>query len=165
MKFCPIPGNIRELLAYDPETGILTRLVRTSNRIKIGDVAGGLSKTSGYINVRVNGKLYLASRIAWFLHYGEDPRECRLDHRDTDTTNNRIANLRKATNGQNRANSASSARSGMKGVYQLPSGRFQAQIKAAGDSSYLGSFDTAEEAHRAYVRAAEAAFGEFARAA
>jgi hypothetical protein len=165
MKFCPLPENIRDLLAYDPETGILTRLVRTSNRIKVGDVAGSFSKTSGYINVRVNGKLYLAQRIAWFLHYGVDPGETRIDHEDTDGANNRITNLRKATNGQNRANSTPSCESGMKGAYRLPSGRYQASITVNENPIYLGSFDTAEEAHAAYMAAANVHFGEYARAA
>lgn len=32
--------KLRELLHYDPQTGLFTRLVQTSNRVKVGDTAG-----------------------------------------------------------------------------------------------------------------------------
>ena len=158
-----IPSDAADLLAYDAMTGRLTRRVRTSNRIKVGDDAGAVG-SAGYVNVRLHGRLYLAHRIAWFLHYGEDPGE-RLDHRNGDRADNRISNLRKADKTQNRANSRGWAQSGLKGVQSLKSGRYSAVIRVRGETTYLGSFDTAELAHAAYAAEASKRFGEFARAA
>ncbi len=43
-------ARLRELLHYDPATGVFTRKVRTSNRINIGDVAGTL-RPDGYLKI------------------------------------------------------------------------------------------------------------------
>lgn len=50
----------------------------------------------------------------------------------------------------------------MKGAYfRKDMGKFQATIKHNRKSRHLGYFDTAEEAHRAYVLEAQKIFGEF----
>ena len=83
---------MKDLLNYDPDTGDFTWKVSTSNRVRVGQVAGTL-RHDGYIRIKVNGKLYLAHRLAWFFVYGVWPVEF-LDHIDQDKSNNRINNLR-----------------------------------------------------------------------
>lgn len=55
--------RLREVLAYDPDTGVFTRKVRTAKRVKIGDVAGCLNG-KGYIHISIDGRLHKAHRLA-----------------------------------------------------------------------------------------------------
>ena len=98
-----------------------------------------------------------------------EPVGMLVDHMDRDGLNNRRStNLRIATRGQNRANSAksSAASSKWKGVYRFE-GKWRAQITAAALGSkqpeYLGTFSTEVDAARAYDAAASAVFGNHAR--
>jgi hypothetical protein len=85
-----------------------------------------------------------------------------VDHVNGDGLDNRRANLRLATNGQNRANSRPTAASGFKGVSRSGN-RWRAYGMKHRQQTYLGSFASAEEAARAYDAWAIEAHGEFAR--
>jgi hypothetical protein len=90
-----------------------------------------------------------------------------VDHINLDTLDNRRENLRVCSRAENRLNTR--ARRGkavpLKGVRKADGGRFEATITRDGKQHYLGRFATAEEAHAAYVTAAEALHRDFARAA
>lgn len=94
------------------------------------------------------------------------PADVLVDHRDSDPLNNRRSNLRLADARQNAQNSARGRNnsSGFKGAFlDRRTGRWRAMITSNYRQIYLGLFDTAEEAHVAYCRAASQLFGEFAR--
>lgn len=156
--------RLRELLDYDPETGVFTWRCRRANRPFEGRIAGSTHKR-GYVVLKIEGKSVLAHRAAWAHYYGAWP-EHDLDHQDTDKTNQRISNLRPATdieNGYNRRTKKDNT-SGYKGVsVHTQTGRWQARIVVNKKRMWLGFFDTAEEAHAAYVRAAQMYHGEYAR--
>ena len=157
--------RLLEVLEYDPVTGLFRWKVRTSNRIKVGDVAGALYEN--YTRINIDGHRYLAHRLAVFYVTGHWPSEY-VDHKRGDKANNRWDNLREATNSQNQANSklASNNTSGFKGVsWEAKRKVWQAHIKIDRRTKFLGYFKTAEEASAAYEAAAIANFGEFARAA
>ena len=144
--------RLRELLHYDPETGVFTRLVR-SGPAKVGDVAG-TADTHGYIQISVDGALYLAHRLAFLWMTGEWPPH-QVDHINGVRADNRFANLRPATNAENMQNVRrpySSNRIGLLGVCRHGN-RFRATIKVDGRCIHLGTFDAPEQAHAAYLAA------------
>lgn len=77
---------MNELLCYDEGTGLLHWKV-SRGRVRAGDLAG-TSNGRGYIIVRVDGKIYPAHRIAWFLKTGEWPTGV-IDHINRDGEDNR----------------------------------------------------------------------------
>lgn len=157
-------AELLRLVSYDPETGILTRKVRTSNRVQIGDIVGTISG-NGYRMGRIGGCFAYLHHFAWFYVYGEWPAS-DVDHINNDPLDNAISNLRLATESQSLGNARRHIdnKSGFKGVHKKRD-RWCAQITCKGFRRTLGVFDTPEQAHAAYVEAAKSSFGEFARAA
>jgi hypothetical protein len=96
------PERLREVLSYDPETGVFTWKVRSSNRISIGDAAS-CKNDAGYILIRIDGQLHRAHRLAWLYVHGVWP-ESEIDHRNGVRSDNWISNLREATRKQNAQN-------------------------------------------------------------
>jgi hypothetical protein len=138
--------RLRELLDYDPETGRFS---------KNGAQRGFLVPPKNYVRVHLDGRQRLAHRLAWLYVYGEWPSG-QVDHLNGDKTDNRIANLRCVSAAQNMQN-IRSAKSynktgGLLGVCR-PSGesKYVAQISVGGVNRYIGRYDTAEEAHAAYL--------------
>lgn len=108
--------ELRAVLSYEAETGQFIRLQATL-RSPAGSIAG-TPHGEGYSVIRVNGRLYLAHRLAWLWMTGEWPTE--IDHRDRNRSNNRWANLREVTRTQNNYNAGrrSDNTSGFRGVYR-----------------------------------------------
>lgn len=152
--------RLRELLAYDPETGVLTWIVNAS-QVPAGTIAGYV-REDGYVEVGVDGHPYRGHRIAWALHHGAWP-EGLLDHRNGVRHDNRIENLRPTTRGlnlQNQRRARSNNKSGYLGV--SPASRcplsgvvtaWRATIKANGRFIQLGTFPSPVIAHAVYVKA------------
>lgn len=156
---------LREVLQYDPETGVLTfKENRGSNKVK-GKVAGFVRK-DGYHFLSLQKKRYLGHRIIWAMMTGDWP-ENQIDHIDGVRSNNKWANLRAATPSQNNANHSVriDSKIGLKGVQIHPdTGKWRARINIAGTTKHLGLFNTPEEAHAAFVAAASKVHGAYARA-
>lgn len=157
--------ELRQLLDYDPKTGIFTWRMSTGSRAVAGSKAGSRNGgRDGYIRIMVSKRVYLAHRLAWLHTHGEWPED-QIDHRNGARDDNRLSNLRLATNSQNGANKRRYAnnRSGAKGVYwRGQRGKWTADIQVNGNRKNLGLFTTKEAAAEAYRQAAEAVFGEFA---
>lgn len=154
--------RLKELLYYDPETGVFTWKVSRSGRVKVGQVAGCVDK-QGYHVIRIDFVLYRTNRLAYLYVHNELPY--MVDHRNTISSDNRISNLRAATRSQNGANSVlrKDNTSGYKGVYKLKSGKWAAILRASGSKYCLGVHARIEDAAIAYMNAAIDHFGEFAR--
>lgn len=153
------------LFRYDPSTGhIFWKVSRRGVRAAAGMRAGHMSK-NGYVQIRTRGRRLLGHRLAWLLAHGHMP-EAEIDHINGDPSDNRLCNLRSADRSQNGRNRriSSNSTTGFKGVTRRY-GRFMACIRHNGKLIYLGDFDTPEEGHAAYVKAATERFGEFARSA
>jgi HNH endonuclease/AP2 domain len=154
--------DFRERLTYDPATGVFRWKV-SGHKVRVGMVAGTKHR-GGHIAIRVKGKVYYAHRLAWLFMTGQWPKD-QIDHIDGNPANNRFDNLREATHAQNCANRRHRG-PGLKGaVFDKSTGKWHSRIRHQGKKKYLGYFNTAEEAHAAYVAKAEEVFGAFARAA
>lgn len=154
--------RLRSLLQYNPKTGLWVWLVAANGRIKVGQIAGSPMVRDQRRVIRIDKKLYLASRLAWFYMTGNWPRE--IDHKNGDPTDDRWRNLRLASHSQNLANGKrhTDNRTGFKGVTKHNK-RYRAIIVVRYKHIRLGTFDTPHEAHQAYKQAAQHYFKEFAR--
>ena len=157
-------SDLKELFSYNESTGDFTRLKSGGGRNnKIGAIAGCL-QNKGYVHISIKGKLYLAHRLAWLYTQGQWPED-QIDHVNGIRNDNRVSNLREATQSQNQANTGSqtNSKSGVKGVsWHKAKGKWQAQISINSKLKYLGYFTDINEAAQAYHIAAEHYHGEFA---
>lgn len=167
MKTMPV-DQLRALLSYDPETGALTWLRRTSgtrgdnifNSRFAGTEAFTAVNAYGHRHGTIKGVRLYAHRLIWAISTGAWPEQ-QIDHINGVCSDNRLSNLRVASPAQNRRNQGarSSSLSSFSGVFVLPSGSWQAVCA----HTSLGTFDREDDAARAYDTAARRKFGEFAR--
>ena len=147
--------RLRELLHYDPETGLFTWR-HSRGQAQAGDIAGAIHH-KGYRRIGLEGGNYAAHRLAWLYVHGVWPTET-IDHINGVRHDNRIANLRDVSAAANShyATLRSSVNStGFRGVYRNGPG-WGATIRIAGKSVHLGQFDSPEQAHRKYMESKRA---------
>lgn len=155
--------RLKQLLSYDPATGVFVNLTDRAGNCKAGCVAGSVRK-HGYIAITLDGKSYYAHRLAWLYVNGEFPA-FYIDHKDGDGTNNRIDNIRIATPSENQCNGKPSARntSGVRGVtWSKAACKWMAQIAKAGKTYHLGLFHDIKDAEAAVTKARESLHGDYA---
>lgn len=107
--------RLKELLDYDPLTGIFNCKVTRGSKAQKGEVAGSM-RPNGYITISIDYKHFLAHRLAWLYCFGYFPDQ--IDHIDQNKSNNMIGNLREISNQDNHrnCNNYKSNTSGVKGV-------------------------------------------------
>ncbi|TDR82188.1 HNH endonuclease signature motif containing protein [Paludibacterium purpuratum] len=147
--------QLKQIVSYDKKTGVFTWLTRMGPRHP-GEVAGTKCRR-GYLSICIHRKIYKAHRLAWLYVYGVWPSG-QVDHIDNNKSNNAIANLRdvdQALNQRNRRIAKNDSETGVLGVSRWPDGRpgFKAQITVDGRCRYIGTFETMESAHEAYLLA------------
>jgi len=158
--------DLRKIFSYDPESGCIT-YVEDSKYHRKGDVAGFLS--DGYVRLSFKGRHLKGHRVAWALFYGTWPKH-EIDHKNRVRHDNRLENLREASDLENTLNRVLPNRHGIAGVnfdsrskknpytarisyFDIRSGKMKRK--------HLGCFSTAQEAHEVYDLAARMAYGEF----
>ncbi|HDL7349031.1 TPA: HNH endonuclease [Yersinia enterocolitica] len=123
----PDCAHLHECLSYNPHTGKLTWKFRPDNHFAFifsartwnkrfaGKEINTISK--GYVAFGLKGESVLAHRAIWKMTYGTDP--LNIDHIDGNKTNNKLSNLREATNAENMKNMRifRNNKSGCMGVY------------------------------------------------
>lgn len=154
-------------LFYEPISGELYT--------RDGKVVGGYDEP-GYIFFQRRSKSYRAHRVIWELHYGPIPNGMVVDHINSDGTDNRLENLRLATQAENNRNRSLNKNntSGYKGVHFLNTtivrgkrlnlrNPWRVQIFHYKKSYTKGGFATAKEAALHYNEKAQEIFGEYAK--
>lgn len=174
MKQLPTQKRLRELIHYDGDSGTFAwkkRYGKPSNGRWNGRFAGkpaGTISEKNRIIIVVDYIPYHANRLAWVYIYGDVLSEdTQIDHKNCDTLDNKLGNLRAASHGQNCSNSRGWRRKRLpKGASkQSRSSRYRCRIGTDKGVVYLGTFDTPEEASYFYGYAAQYYNGEYARAA
>lgn len=166
--------KLRRLLDYDPVTGEFTWLKRAGtdkflniwNARFAGKLAGRTKAgVHGYLEIAIDNKHYRAHRLAWLYMTGEWPKD-QIDHINCIKTDNRFANLREASAFQNMWNTKPQNKCGLKGVtFNKNAKKYTSQICVHRKRISLGYFDSALDAHNAYVAAAKQYHKEFSRTA
>jgi hypothetical protein len=159
-------ADLKEILNYNPATGVFVWKKALARRLTVGDIAG-CEQGCGYIRIRICNKNYYAHRLAWLYVHGAWP-ELDIDHINGCRDDNRIDNLRLATQTQNNGNTRipSHNSSGVKGVHwSTKERRWVVQIHQNNWPKRIGAFKDIEAAKAAYAEAAKSYFGEFARVA
>lgn len=164
------PATLRQLIAYDPDTGGLFWKVRSA---EIMPKASAVSLASwncrfagkpalsaltgiGYLHGTVLGKTVKAHRAAWAIYHGEWP-DTELDHINGNRADNRIANLRRAgcsLNSRNRSLRSDNT-SGSVGVsFHKRMNKWSAYfVPFGGEQKHIGYFETKELAEAARAAA------------
>jgi hypothetical protein len=146
--------RLRELFDYDPEVGDFVRKVtRKGRRARIGAIAGA-DTGQGYIAISIGDYLYKSHRLAFLYMLGRWPLD-EVDHINGVRNDNRWRNLREVTSAQNTHNQRAAHRNNSTGYLGVKfyGGSYRAAINFRGRRTYIGSFDTGEAAHAAYVKA------------
>jgi hypothetical protein len=157
----------KELLheLFDYKDGNLYRKTNCGG-MKVGDICGWITVCNGrkYKKLKINKKTVYLHHAIYIFHYGYLPK--RIDHKDNNSLNNKIENLRPCTQSLNIANSEKrkTNTSGYKGVsFRSDTKKWQASLTKNYKKISLGCYKTAEEAYQAYLDGSKKHFGEFAR--
>jgi len=124
---------LKDILHYDKDTGVFTRLAKLSLRHTIGETVGVKTKKGEYLKTGINNKEYLLHRLAYLYMTGNWPTE--IDHIDHNGLNNAWHNLRDVDGFINHQNMSRSSRntSGITGVsFKKATNKWVAQIHTRG---------------------------------
>ena len=171
-KDLPTPDTLRELLSYDPGTGLLMwhprpiemfpdeRTFKGWNTKYAGKEALTAVNDQGYRGGRIFCVCHNAHRVAWAVYHGAWPAK-QIDHINGNKADNRITNLRDVSQTENLRNTVtySTNTSGVCGVsWRKETCKWRAQITLRGKSCHLGYFADFDDAVAAR-KAAEVKYG------
>lgn len=156
----PSKEELDELFVY--KDGMLFWRHGLDNQVNAGDEAGGVN-TCGYVSVSIKDRKYPVHRLIWVMHENE-PVEF-IDHINRDRRDNRIENLRAATNAENTRNAGirKDNTSGVKGVsWRRQNRKWSGKVCFQGQQYHAGYFETKEECAKAVQELRNRLHGEFA---
>ena len=147
--------RLKEVLSYDPETGIFRWISPSSNRIHVGERAGAVG-ANGRRFITIDGETFQAHRLAWFYVHAEWPdgdiKQLNGDYEDCSLAN--LQPISRIQQARLRSTLLANIR-GLRGVSPAARGKWRAAITASYKKIMLGAFNTKEEASAEYERAME----------
>ena len=166
-KNLPLPPleELKEVLDYNPDTGVIIWKKKVSGNVEIGQEAGYITYY-GYKAIKFKSQQYRFHRIAYYMHHGIDPLEKMVDHENLNKQDNWIKNLRLATRPENGRNAKlrSTNISGVTGVFwRKTHKKWAAVIGVNGGKIWLGQFVNKEDADQVRKEAEKKYFGKFRR--
>ena len=150
---------LKSILRYEPHTGNFFWLV-DKGRVGAGDKAGAKSRR-GYVDIKIDGRSYLAHRLAWLYMTGEFPIH-EIDHINGNPSNNRWTNLSEGTHSQvtRPHRTYRSNISGYSGVHwRKDAHKYRVRITVNNKRISLGHYSDFKEACRARLKAEKKYFG------
>lgn len=146
-------NTLKNILDYDPITGIFTWKVKISDKVVVGKRAGS-AKPNGYRFIRINKVSYREHHLVYLFILGYLPKG-HIDHINHNPSDNSWSNLREVTPQENGKNHPKTKRNktGFVGVSQKPNGKFIARIYVNKKHIFLGSFETIDLAIKARQKA------------
>lgn len=143
--------ELKEMLHYNPDSGVFTWLISRSSRAKVGRIAGSVD-VRGYIVIKLKsennkGRFYKAHRLAWFYMAGVWPTG--IDHINHIKDDNRLANIRESSQEENNKNTSLRVdnASGVLGVsFNKRLAKWIAQINVDRKRKHIGCFKDKFEA-------------------
>jgi hypothetical protein len=148
--------RLKELLHYDPATGVFTWRISPRPNVPVGAIAGATDPKRKHVIIGIGGRLYRAHRLAWLYVHGEWPVS-EIDHINRNGGDNRFSNLRLADRFINTQNTGlrKDNKSGYRGVnWSKATGKWRARIQANKRKIDLGCFSEISDAVAAYEKAA-----------
>ncbi|WP_273761537.1 HNH endonuclease signature motif containing protein [Aeromonas hydrophila] len=139
--------NFNEIFAYCNQSGVLTFRVK-AGKMMPGCVAG-CANSKGYLTVGINRKKHYVHRIIWEMFNSKIPDGMQIDHINGNKSDNRLENLRLASNQVNSKNQKrkSTNSSGLTGVsWDSQTGMWRAHITVNGKMKSLGRYKDKESA-------------------
>jgi hypothetical protein len=169
--------DLRQLISYNPEVGILNWLPRPLQFCKCereqkrwnSRCANKVTKVTkdelGYLRFKLFDVVYKAHRVCWALHYGAWlDQNLFIDHINNDPSDNRISNLRAVTMAQNNMNQRKLKKqtSSLKGVFWSNKDMaWRSRLIHDGKAYELGLFLDEQLAHQSYCNLAKELRGEY----
>ena len=155
MKFrikLPSQDELKLLFEYRDDGKLISKYSRSSR--KIGDEIGVLNKY-GYLSAKIKNKTYYVHRLIWTLCNGDIPNGFDIDHINGCRSDNSMSNLRLVTRSENNRNlrvAKKNSKTKLLGAsFHKATGKYVAQINDNGKVKHLGLFESALDAHNAYL--------------
>jgi HNH endonuclease len=143
-------ARLREVLHYDPDSGLFTWLIQARATRPPGSNAG--SRYDRYVKIGIDQERHSAHRLAWLYMTGKWPTH-EIDHINRDGFDNRWANLRDVPKSVNARNIVKHNNSGFRGVKKNRGKTWRSIISVEGRPVGLGNFLTPEDAQAAFLEA------------
>lgn len=119
--------RLREILTYDPVTGIFT-FAKGKRR---GRIAGTAHDPRGFLKVQIDNERHLLHRLAWLWMTGTMPR-WSVEHVNGDRSDNRWDNLREGNRPQKTTHRAPWREPTSTAGVWLVGGRYEAMVEVDG---------------------------------